>query len=199
MNASTGKIIGIILLVFLVFLMVGAVRALFFVPEGIFHGIFDGFDGHRIFRFGDWSWPWFGFVGLAGVAMLFIWIAVVVWVYRDAENRKMSGAIWALVVFFGHFVGLIVYLLVRSGHPAVVPPASSSPAAGAPAGSPPIPPFAAPPAVPQPAACPKCGKPTSKDHAFCPFCGEKLRPTCPKCGTEIQAGWKACPSCGEKF
>ncbi|MBM3294385.1 MAG: zinc-ribbon domain-containing protein [Candidatus Aminicenantes bacterium] len=196
MDASTGKIIGIILLVFLVFLVVGAVRAFFFVPEGIFHGIF---DGHRVFRFGDWSWPWFGFVGLAGAAMLFIWIAVVVWVYRDAESRKLSGAIWALIVFFGHFVGLIVYLLVRSGHPSVVPSASSPPAAGTPAGSPPIPPFAAPPAASQPAACPKCGKPAAKDHAFCPFCGEKLRPTCPKCGTEVQSGWKACPSCGEKI
>jgi len=201
MNASTARILGIVLIVLVVFFAVGAIRSLFFLPDGFLHGIFHDNDGHRIFRWGFWTWPWIGFAGLFGIAVLVFWIVAMVWVYRDAESRRMSGAIWALVVFFGHFVGLVVYLLVCSGHPAVSPPGSPAPAPGAPAGSPPVPPYAAPPnppAAPKPAGCPKCGKPASKDHAFCPFCGEKLRLSCPQCGTEVQTGWKACPSCGEK-
>ncbi|MBM3312126.1 MAG: zinc-ribbon domain-containing protein [Candidatus Aminicenantes bacterium] len=199
MNASTARALGIVLIVLVVFFAVGAIRSLFFVPDGILHGIFHDNDGHRIFRFGYWTWPWVGFVGLFGIAVLVFWIVAMVWVYRDAESRGMAGAIWALVVFFGHFAGFIVYLLVRSGRPVVAPRAPSAPAPGAPAGSPPIPPFAAPSAPPKPAACSKCGKPVSKDHAFCPFCGEKLRPACPKCGASAEPAWKACPSCGEKL
>jgi hypothetical protein len=186
MNASTARTLGIVILVIFVFFAVGAIRSLFFVPDGIFHGIFHGFEGHRVVRGWDWAWPWIGFAGLFGLAALIFWIVAIVWVDRDAESRRMTGAIWALVVFFGHFVGFIVYLLVRSGHPAVVPSPGSAPSGPA-------------PASPGTTSCPRCGKPVSKDQSFCASCGEKLRPSCPKCGAEVQPGWKACPACGEKI
>jgi DNA-directed RNA polymerase subunit RPC12/RpoP len=40
-------------------------------------------------------------------------VAVLVWVYRDAQNRSMSGVLWMLIVFFLHFLGLVVYVACR--------------------------------------------------------------------------------------
>ena len=51
------------------------------------------------------------------VVFLILWILVLVWVYRDAEERGMSGILWVLVVFFLSIIGLIVYLVVRDDKP----------------------------------------------------------------------------------
>ena len=43
-----------------------------------------------------------------------VWLFVVVWVYRDAKRRGMSGVLWALLVLVGNFVGLLIYFIVRN-------------------------------------------------------------------------------------
>jgi cbb3-type cytochrome oxidase subunit 3 len=195
MNASTGKIFGIIVVVLLVFFAVGAIRFLFMAPYGVFQG--GGWHGWQRW-FDDWGWPWIGFAGLFGLAALIVWIAVVVWVYRDAEKHGMNAAIWALVVLFTHLVGLVIYLIVRGSHPLAVPSGggASSPASPPPGGT-----ATAPPVTPSagPLSCPNCGKPVGPDQAFCAHCGTRLRPACPNCGSEIRAEWKACPNCGTRL
>jgi hypothetical protein len=47
------------------------------------------------------------------VLVLFIWIALLFWVYRDASRRGMNAAFWVVIVFFLHLLGLIVYLIAR--------------------------------------------------------------------------------------
>jgi len=46
-----------------------------------------------------------------------IWLLILIWVYRDAVKRypygSMKPLLWLLVVFFTHFVGLILYILLR--------------------------------------------------------------------------------------
>ena len=175
MSASLGKTLAIILLVIIVIAAVAGLRYLVF-PWGITGGVFHGFHNLRLNGTGFWAWPFIGLAGLFGLAVLFLWIAVVVWVYRDAEKRGLNGAVWALVVFFAHVIGLVIYVLIRSEHPV------AAPASGAPA-----------------PACPRCGKSIGHEHAFCPHCGERLRPVCPKCAAEVQPDWKACPKCGEKI
>ncbi len=93
----------------------------------------------------------------------------------------MNGALWALLAFFLHLIGLLIFVIVRSEHPVR---AGTGPAAAAPAGVP---------------GCPKCGRPVDSHHSFCPACGERLQPRCPKCGRDVQVGWQACPNCGEKL
>jgi len=190
MDASTGKTIGIILVVLIALAAFGVLRFLVLVPLGIVDGAVHGFHAPHFERVGFWLWPWAGFAGFFGLLVFFVWIAVVVWVYGDAEKRGLSGVIWALVVFFTHFVGLVIYALVRSGRP-VLAPSSGSPAA-------PAPPSFRPP-VPPPPACVKCGKPVEPGHAYCPACGEAQMPACTKCGRFTQKGWVACPYCGEKL
>ncbi len=40
-------------------------------------------------------------------------IAIGVWIYRDAESRGMSGALWLIIALVLGIIGLIVYAIVR--------------------------------------------------------------------------------------
>jgi len=123
---------------------------------------------------------------LACVALMFvIGILIAVWVYRDAQSRGMSGVLWLIVVILLSWIGLIIYLVVRS--PKVAPPMmpygamAPPPAYGAP---PPPPPYGAPapgyaPAPPPQAPpmstnCRYCGAPLPPGAVVCPRCGGRL-------------------------
>jgi len=173
MNASTGKTLGIILLVLLVLMLLWPIRLLWLAPSGVFHGIFDGWDGIHVGRIHLGPWPWIGFAGLFGLALLAIGIWILVWVYNDAEKRGLSGALWVVLVIVLHLLGLIIYLIVRSSHPERAPgqPAPAPAAGPTPPPAPAAPPVA--PQPPQPPGCPQCGKPVAPAHAYCPTCGTK--------------------------
>ena len=47
------------------------------------------------------------------VLTLFLWIALLVWVYRDATRRGMNAVLWVIVIFFLHLLGFIAYLIAR--------------------------------------------------------------------------------------
>ncbi len=53
-------------------------------------------------------------VGLIGLA---INIALMIWVYKDAEARGMGGALWLIIVFLTSWLGCLIYLIVRGNHP----------------------------------------------------------------------------------
>jgi len=44
----------------------------------------------------------------------FVWLALLVWVYRDATRRGMDGVLWLIVVFFLHLLGAGLYLFARA-------------------------------------------------------------------------------------
>jgi predicted amidophosphoribosyltransferase len=104
-----------------------------------------------------------------------LWIWLIVWVYRDAESRGMNGVLWALLVLFGNFIGLLIYLIVRSDAlPSSTPRIESR-------------------------LCPTCEKNIAETYAFCPYCGNKMETTCPECMKPVEPGWKVCPQCGAKL
>ncbi|MFC6889458.1 PLDc N-terminal domain-containing protein [Halorubrum trueperi] len=50
---------------------------------------------------------------LFGLLMLLVQIAIIVWVYSDAQTRSDQPAfLWAIVVFFAPFLGLVLYWLL---------------------------------------------------------------------------------------
>ena len=53
----------------------------------------------------------FSLIGLA------VWIAVTVWVYRDAQSRGENAILWALLTFFLGLIGLVIWLVVRQNKP----------------------------------------------------------------------------------
>jgi RNA polymerase subunit RPABC4/transcription elongation factor Spt4 len=189
MNASSAKTFGVVLAVLLGLLLLWPLKYLFLAPVGVAHGLSSGW--HSLRAETGWIWPWIGFAGLFGLLVLAFWIAVLVWVYKDAEKRGMNALVWTLVVFFLHFIGFIVYLLVRTDHPIRVPgPAASGTAAAPTMPAPAMSTVAAPP------MCPQCGKITEREHAFCPAGGARIKPVCSACGKPVESGWKACPGCG---
>lgn len=114
------------------------------------------------------------------VGWFVIAILIAVWVYRDANSRGMSGALWVIIVFFLGLIGLIVYLIVRSDRPVGMPPGYPGYGGYAQPGYPPpgYPPQAPPPAAPPPAAaattCRNCGAPLSPGAGFCASCGSRV-------------------------
>jgi ribosomal protein L32 len=177
--SNNGKSVAIVIII--VVLALFAFRSIFFVmPFGIFPGLARsvGNAGHS---FGGW---FDGFGPLRAipliilpVALVILWGAVLIWVYRDAEKRGMSGILWLLLVLIGNVIGLLIYAIVRSETPVKRRTDDAGGSAGA-------------------EKCPGCGNSVAMGHAFCPHCGKNLKQTCPACGKAVEGSWKACPSCG---
>ena len=104
------------------------------------------------------------------VLMVMLPIAIGIYVYRDAKNRSMNAALWTLVAIFAPgFIGLIIYLVVRSEHSALHCPQCSAPVQER---------FAVCPrcGVPLKDHCRKCDFPLEQDWSVCPNCGEPISP-----------------------
>ncbi len=195
MKAQSGRM-ALLLILFLVMLFMAFVLTPFaLAPLGIFTGFAHGIQG---INFNAWHFrPWFPFFPAFGLAFFFLilWIAVIVWVYKDAERRGMSGLLWSLLVFFGHIIGLVVFLIVRQDHPVCCGPEASR--TSAPSASSRTSPGSAPPSSAAASfTCPSCKKPVEKSFTYCPHCGATLQPACKNCGKPVDAAWKACPYCG---
>jgi len=187
MSAPKGKISALVLLVLVVVFVGFVLTPLAIAPLGIFTGLA---GRTREAFFSGWhNIPWFPFVPLWSFSLLFviIWFVVILWVYRDAERRRMSGLLWALLVFIGNLIGLLIYLIVRQDHPVCDEPAGSPT---------PTPPSAPGVAIKKPSACPACQKPVETGFVYCPHCGAPLQKTCPSCNKPTDSDWKVCPRCG---
>ena len=181
MATSTGKTIALVLLVAIILLWALRFSPLFIAPFGAFTGVMQSLSATKAGMNNIHIWPFkphWSMISLFSLFMLVIWILVIVWVYRDAERRGMNGVLWALLVFIGNLIGLIIYLIIRSDREEVPKEDVEGRAV-------------------QP--CPNCQKPVETGFAFCPHCGAKLRGGCPKCGELIEENWKLCPLCGEQL
>ena len=181
MASSAGKTIAIIILVVLLILILGRFLPFIFAPFGIFPQFWQmvKFPKTPTIHIGPYGVLNFTSYSIISVVLLAIWIFVIVWVYRDAERRGMNGILWALLVFIGNLIGLLIYLIVRSNNGSTAKEAPTS--------------------QPSSQICPKCQLPLSPTYVFCPSCGDRLRSDCPKCHKPIEKDWKVCPHCGEKL
>ena len=166
-TSGNGKSLALVILV--VVLLLFAFRSVFYIlPFGVVPGL-----AHSLRDAGHSMWRFPGFFPLAflPLAFLLLWVFVIVWVYRDAESRGMSGLLWALLVFVGNVIGLIIFLIVRNepGGRLKAPPAEK---------------------------CPACGNPVGAGFAYCPNCGASLKPVCSGCRRPVDRSWKVCPDCG---
>ncbi|MFQ5722120.1 MAG: zinc ribbon domain-containing protein [Candidatus Aminicenantales bacterium] len=176
MATSTAKTIGLILAVVLVLLAVGT-TPLFLAPFGFFPGFYHLMRSMDISRISFWPYKFFTVTSLSVLylGLFIIWIMVIVWVYRDAERRGMNGVLWALLVFIGNLIGLLIYLIVRTDS------------------------LPAPKSPPTVYSCSNCQEPVSSNFVFCPNCGTRLHPVCPQCHKPVEKNWQVCPHCGQKL
>lgn len=128
----------------------------------------------------------FGALCFIIIASLVVFVLVAIWVYRDAESRGMSGALWVVLLiiasllfaFIGGLVVLVIYFILRSEHPVGGYYAAASPYPGYAPYPPPAYPQA--PATPPPPApsgsttCRNCGAPLAPGATFCGRCGTRL-------------------------
>lgn len=54
-----------------------------------------------------------------GVLWFVVAILIAVWVYRDAESRGESGALWLIIVLITGIIGLIIWLIIRGDKPKI--------------------------------------------------------------------------------
>ncbi len=121
------------------------------------------------------------------IASLVVFILVAVWVYRDAQSRRMSGALWVVLLvlaslffaFIGGLIVLVIYLIVRAEHPMMysVSPYAAYPPPMVPPPAPPPGPAAPPPvgvAAGLPVVCRNCGAPLGPGMVFCGRCGARV-------------------------
>jgi hypothetical protein len=190
MAKPKGKISALVMLVLVLLFLAFVLTPLILAPLGIFTGMARGTRG--VFFNGWHNIPWFPFVPVWSFSLLFvfIWLAVILWVYKDAERRRMSGLLWALLVFIGNLVGLLIYLIIRQDHPVCAEPSGSATA------PPPGPPETAEKKRP---ACPACQKTVEPVFIYCPHCGASLQKACPSCGKPREPEWKVCPHCGAQL
>lgn len=177
MATSTGKTIVLIFLVALILIIVLRMTPLILTPLGIFPGVWHvvKMPDIRSVNFGPFGYIDFNPLRFMSLALLILWIFVIAWVYRDAERRGMNGVLWALLVFIGNLIGLLIYLIVRSDT------------------------ISAPKTAQDTQACPNCQKPVETGFTFCPHCGTKLLLVCPECGKPVEKVWQNCPHCGQEL
>lgn len=171
---ATSKNTSIVLAVIIILAALLVFRAFVFVfPFGSVFGAFRVIrDTVPPWNLGDHHLLGFPVTAIPLLIMTLIWLAVVIWVYRDAEKRGMNGLLWALLVFIGSIVGLIIYLIVRT-EPGARPANGNAKE-----------------------VCPCCGKDVAGGFVFCPHCGSRVKPVCPSCQKPVDKSWKACPHCG---
>ena len=111
------------------------------------------------------QWDYYGddyvdpglFWGLTGalcfipVVLLIIGILLAVWVYKDAQKRGSSGALWLIIVLLTGIIGLIIWLVVR-------PPIGGEKKA----------------AASSERRCPNCGRVIPDDARTCPYCAKNF-------------------------
>ena len=172
MATSTGKIIGIIALVALIVLIGARFSPLMIMaPMSMVSKLLGSV--RSFFMHGVGLSPGEIAFTVLPLLLVILWIWAIVWVYRDAEKRGMSGALWALLVFVGSIIGLIIYLIIRNENLIKSNTAGTN-------------------------ACPGCEKIVSTEYVFCPHCGKRLQAICPGCEKPVEDGWKVCSQCGKK-
>ena len=129
-------------------------------------------------------------LGISGGLLLILWLAVVVWAFRDIRARSRSG--WGalftvLLVAFAPIIGLVIYLLLRPRETlndaydraleqeALLQQIEERP------------------------VCPTCSRPTQANWFLCPTCHTHLRQPCPVCQSPLELHWDICPYCGYLF
>lgn len=121
---------------------------------------------------------------LIGVFIVLMWLALGVWVYRDARRRNAAPGypkIMAVVALLIPFLGALLYIAVRPAETLDEQRDRSLETM----------------ALQRQAilACPDCGHPTELAYLACPSCMRKLKEPCAQCNQPIDPRWSICPFC----
>jgi hypothetical protein len=137
---------------------------------------------------GDWQATARLAAGLVGAYLFLIWVASILWAYRDIRGRTRDPAsqlIGVSIVTALPLAGLPIYLVVRPRdtlreaydrqleQEAILSELHSVP------------------------TCPQCRRPVDNDWAICAYCSHELKQPCASCSRLLLNAWRHCPYCSE--
>ena len=137
---------------------------------------------------GDWQTTAKLTAGVIGAYLFLIWIASILWAYRDIRGRTrdpVSQLIGLSIVTALPLVGAPIYLVVRPPHTlreaydrqleqeAILSELHSV------------------------STCPQCRRPVDDTWMMCAFCSHSLKQPCGSCDRLLMNAWRHCPYCGE--
>ena len=122
-----------------------------------------------------------------GAFLAALWIALVIWTYRDIRSRArdpLAQILSALLVAVLNLPGVLVYLILRPARTledeyqhtleeeSLLQALEDLP------------------------LCPGCERRVKDDWQVCPNCHTKLKKSCHHCGKLMELPWNICPYCG---
>jgi len=125
--------------------------------------------------------------GFGGAFIVALWIALIIWTYRDIRSRTRDPLVQilsALLVTVLNLPGVLVYLILRPQRTleeeyqrtleeeALLQALEDLP------------------------LCPGCERRVKDDWQVCPNCHTKLKKSCNECGKLMELPWNLCPYCG---
>jgi RNA polymerase subunit RPABC4/transcription elongation factor Spt4 len=125
--------------------------------------------------------------GLAGAFLVALWLALVIWTYRDMRSRhrdRLVHILAALMVALLNLPGVLVYLILRPARTLEEEYQQT------------LEEEALLQSIEDQSVCPGCERHTREDWLVCPSCQTKLRKQCHSCGRLMELPWNICPYCG---
>jgi len=125
--------------------------------------------------------------GLAGAFLVALWLALVIWTYRDMRARhrdRLVHILAALMVALLNLPGVLVYLILRPARTLEEEYQQT------------LEEEALLQSIEDQSVCPGCERHTHEDWLVCPSCQTKLRKRCHSCGRLMELPWNICPYCG---
>jgi RNA polymerase subunit RPABC4/transcription elongation factor Spt4 len=125
--------------------------------------------------------------GLAGGFLVALWVALVVWTYRDMRLRhrdKLVHILAALMVALLNLPGVLIYLILRPARTLEEEYQQT------------LEEEALLQSIEDQSVCPGCERRIKEDWLVCPTCQTKLRKPCHSCGRLMELPWNICPYCG---
>lgn len=122
-----------------------------------------------------------------GAFLAALWLALVIWTWRDIRSRArdpLAQALAVLVVAALNLPGVLVYLILRP------PRALEEDYQRA------LEEEALLASIEDQALCPGCERRIREDWQVCPNCHTKLKKPCHRCGKLMELPWNICPYCG---
>jgi hypothetical protein len=129
-----------------------------------------------------------GFIAFGLAYTIALWIALVLWTWRDISARSDNPFVQllsTLVVLLFFAPGAVIYLMLRPRE--TLDEAYQRSVAEEYLVQ----------DLEEFSTCPACRRPTRDDFVYCPQCRVELRRTCTGCGKLTDLQWQSCPYCGE--
>ena len=125
--------------------------------------------------------------GFTGAFIVALWVALVVWTFRDIRARhrdRLVHFLAAALVALLNLPGVLVYLIIRPARTLEEEYQQT------------LEEEALLQAIEDQSECPGCERHIQEDWLVCPTCQTKLRKPCRSCGRLMELPWNICPYCG---